>query len=262
MKKKFDVMFTIIACFAIMLFSYISWTTKLDDIKKEATKVAPISTAKADNKGDESSDPNSQKSLTEVTLKKAIANSDAAVQGLFEKRFGDDQKVKMLIVGSEAMNAGGDGYAKRLEASLQETYGEFIKVTSNSFDTTSAAFIANHLDDIKWEENYDLVLLEPFILNDNGLVSIEDELTYIDQIIVKVQAAVKDAVVVIQPSYPIFNTTYYGANVAKLQTYAKDYSLPYISHWDKWPSTSDLSLNSYLTVRIQTKKAHNYGPML
>lgn len=250
MKKKIGVLFIIIACFAIILFSYISWNIKLDNIEKKATKVVPISTDSSGSKGKNSGQSNNitTSSLSEADLKNALKNSNTDVQNLFEKRYKDGQNVKMLILGSQTMVQGGGGYAKLLEDSLQETYGDFINVSAQSYDTTSAEFIAKHLNDIQWSKKYDLVLLEPFILNDNGLVSTEDEFSYIDQIVSKMQDNVKDAVIVLQPSFPIYGTSYYETNVAALKSYAKENSLPYINHWTEWPSSSDELLKDYITA--------------
>lgn len=245
MSKKVSAIFIIVSCFAIILLSYISWDIKLDNIKKDATKVVPIS--KNVNSSPRQDDNPEKLSMTQQDLKNAISKSESDVQNLFEKRFQNGQSLKMLILGSQAMDQGGNGYAKLLEDSLRETYGDFIDVSSKSFNTSSAEFIEQHLNDIKWSQKYDLILFEPFILNDNGLVSIEDEFTYIDQVVAKAQSAVKDSVVVLQPSYPIYGTTFYDANVTSLKAFAKERNLPYINHWRKWPSSSDVKLKDYLT---------------
>ena len=248
MGKKISVIFIIISCFAIILLSYISWNIKLDNIEKDATKVIPISTKQSGvNSSPRQDNHTNTFSITKEELKNALAKSDSDVQNLFEERYQNGKNIKMLILGSQAMDQGGKGYAKLLEESLLDTYGDFIDVSSKSFETSSADFIGKHLKDIKWSQKYDIVLFEPFILNDNGLVSIEDEFTYIDQVVAKVQSSVKDAVVVLQPSYPLYGTTYYDANVSSLEAFAEEKNLPYINHWRKWPSSSDEKLKDYLT---------------
>lgn len=258
MNKKIGVPFIITACFAIILFSYISWNIKLDNIEKDATKVIPISTdsSGSEDKSSEQNNNTNSSSLSEEDLKKALKNSSTSVQNLFEKRYKDGQTVKMLILGSQAMDQGGEGYAKLLKDSLQETYGDFVNVSAQSFNTTSAEFIDTQMKDVKWSTKYDIVLLEPFILNDNGLVSTEDEFSYIGQIVTTIQDEVKDAVVVLQPSFPIYGASYYETNVAALKSYAKENSLPYINHWTEWPSSSDESLKDYIIAdKEQPNKA-------
>lgn len=242
MKKKIGVIFIIVASIFIIIISYISWHIKLEDIKKNATKVVPISTSGSNNIVEKS-----PMSLKINDLKNYSENSDSSIKKLFKDRLQNSQQVQMLILGSTAMDQGGEGYASLLEKSFQETYGEFITITSQSFDSTSADFISKHLNEVKWDKPYDLVLLEPFILNDNGLVPTEEEFQYIEQIKEKVRGQIKDAVVVLQPSFPIFGTSYYETNVASLKSFAKEHSFPYVNHWEEWPSSSDTDLKSYLT---------------
>lgn len=242
MKKKISAIFIIVASIAIVIISYISWHVKLEDIKKNATKVVPISASGSNNLVEKSS-----MNLNFTDLKNYSKNSDSSVQKLLKNRLKNGQQVQMLILGSTAMEEGGEGYAALLEKSFKETYGEFITITSQPFDSTSADFISKHLNKVNWSKPYDLVLLEPFILNDNGLVPTEEEFEYIDQIKEKVRGQVKDAVVVLQPSFPIFRTSYYETNVASLKSFAKEHSFPYVNHWEEWPSSSDTNLKSYLT---------------
>jgi lysophospholipase L1-like esterase len=245
MKKKIGVFFIVVASLVLIIFSYMSWSAKINNTKENATKNATVVESAA---GDATSDGKKEVTVTDTVLDSALANSSADVQKLFQKRYDDDKKVNMLILGSKAMNDGGEGYAALLKKQLQATYGDFVIVTAKSFDTTSYDFVANHLNDVEWSTKYDLILLEPFTFKDSGVILPADEFQNIDEIVAKAQKAVKDAVVVIQPPFPAYGAHEYKTNISALKSYAKSKGLTYFDHWSKWPGTNDKVLKNYLTA--------------
>ena len=92
----------------------------------------------------------------------------------------------------------------------------------------------------------DLVLLEPFLLNDNGVVMIDDTLAHIQSIIDQLKSAAPNAVVILQPPNPIYNATYYPRQVERLEAFANENGYPYLNHWPAWLDDQSEELNRYV----------------
>ena len=94
---------------------------------------------------------------------------------------------------------------------------------------------------------YDVVLFEPFTLNNNGLVTIEDEHVHINAFREQLATHVEDAVVVLHPPQPVHRATYYPTQVSSLASFAATENIPYIDHWADWPDTESDELPQFLT---------------
>ncbi|MBB2482273.1 SGNH/GDSL hydrolase family protein [Bacillus sp. APMAM] len=101
-------------------------------------------------------------------------------------------------------------------------------------------------DDEVVKFNADLILFEPFILNDNSYGSVTETHQNILTFIKEVQKKKKDTVVILQPSNPIANGVFYPDQVKNLQEFAKSNDIPYINHWPSWtdPVSQYLDKNS------------------
>jgi len=234
-------------CILLLISSYSSWKSRLDNVKTSSeiihyTQIEPV------GKGDIiSREKDESVSLSRKTVEESIKNADEKVQNLLLNRIDAEEKVQLLIVGSNAMEDSSPGYATLLTNAITNTYGDFIETTVVPFDGTSKQFIDENMADIDWGKGYDLVLLEPFTLNNNGIVKIEEEQKHIKTINEKALEEVSDAVLVLQPSYPIFNANYYLVQIHALENFSSTYAYPYINHWSAWPDTTDSALNSLLT---------------
>ncbi len=108
--------------------------------------------------------------------------------------------------------------------------------------TTKEALEAN-VDKEIIDAKPDILLWEPFILNNNGVIEIEDTLQQIDTIIQNIQSALPDVTVMLQPPHPIYNATYYPTQVEELKTFAREKGYTYLDHWKAWPDYKSEELN-------------------
>lgn len=163
-------------------------------------------------------------------------------QSDFKQALKDGKTYKIAIVGSKAMGTTKKGWAHDLKQALLHTYGDHVSVSLFPYDVNSDQFIADNLYKKVADAQPNLVLFEPFILNDNGAVdpknAHQDLLTAVD--------AWKDAVVIIQPSYPLYQATNYPDQVAQLKTFVKKQKLVYLDHWQNWPDTNSTALKNDL----------------
>ncbi|MGI2327664.1 SGNH/GDSL hydrolase family protein [Planococcus sp. YIM B11945] len=230
----------IVLCLAVLVFSYIIWKDKLASASGNSS--APAVEVQKEEPA-EAEEPVSEGS-SQVEFEKLTAAMDEQVREVFVNRNKAGEKVQLLIVGSSVMEDGEPGYAKLLMDSLEEAYGDFVEAETISFDGTSLEFLE---EDVDLSKGYDVVLMEPFTLKDNGNVTIEDEQFVIEKFLGKVQAEVSDAALVLHPPQPIFQAKFYLAQVEALEEFANLNDYAYINHWSNWPDTEDPALEDYLT---------------
>lgn len=237
---KILAVFVVIICVIALVFSYITWQDKLENV------LQPKETANAasgnDSKTEKKKETVPKESVDFVNINNMIANMDEDTQKLFLQRNQDGENVNMLIAGSEALASGNPGYADLLKESLEKAYGDFIAV-----DVLPIRGTSDSLSGIELSKDYDVVLLEPMTLMNNDRVAIEQEREHIRAFEEKLTSKVKDALIILHPPQPIFGAGYYLAQISALSEFSTIYSYDYIDHWSAWPDTDDVKLKDYLT---------------
>ncbi|GGA20578.1 SGNH/GDSL hydrolase family protein [Psychrobacillus lasiicapitis] len=233
-------------CIILLISSYLTWKSRIDYVKGDIKTIHSTQTELTEKK--DVILPKKEESivLSRTFVEDSIKNADEKVQELLLNRLDAGVKVQLLIVGSSSMEEGAPGYATILTNALTDTYGDFVETTVLPFNGTSKQFIEG-MAEIAWEKGFDLVLMEPFTLNNNGVVVIEDEHRHIQAFEQKVLEEVPDAVVILQPSHPIFQANFYLVQIDSLEKFATRRGYPYINHWSAWPATNDPALKDLLT---------------
>ncbi|MBM7714973.1 hypothetical protein JOC94_001945 [Bacillus thermophilus] len=158
----------------------------------------------------------------------------------------NEQPFKLALVGSKALGEEANGWSIQLQKALADAYGETLDVKIFQYEEQSDQFITSGHGKEVAEFQPDIVLFEPFTLNDNGTVTLEDSHENIHTFISTVQKEKEEAVVILQPPHPIHNATFYPSEVEALEKFAKDNNLPFLNHWAKWPAVENEELRSYL----------------
>lgn len=238
-----------LGCIVVLITSYSIWKSKIEMTKGETNNIRTEQTTSIEETEQSvvEDNPKVAPTISRETIENAIVNADENVQKVVLNRFDAGNQVQLLIVGSTAMDEGSPGYAELLADALANTYGDFFETSVASFDGTSQDFIEKNVDEIDWTSMYDVVLYEPFTLHNNGKVKIEDEHKHIRTLEQIMHTEVSDAVLVLHPSYPIFEASFYLFQIEALETFANKNAYPYINHWSSWPSTSDEKLITLLT---------------
>ncbi|AYE53301.1 SGNH/GDSL hydrolase family protein [Priestia megaterium NCT-2] len=167
--------------------------------------------------------------------------------------------MKLLIVGSQATSTDSKAWPETLKETLNNTYGSLIETSILEYkDETTLDFVRNqdYKDIIK--EKPDVLLFEPFLLNDNGVVGITNTLDNLDVIMSHITEADKDLVTILQPSQPIYNATNYPKEAEALGEFAKKNGYEYVNHWSTWPDYKSEKILGYLVEkqRIPTAKGN------
>lgn len=174
-------------------------------------------------------------------------NWPVTAQGQFKQSLKDKKPFKILLVGSSALGTSEKGWAADIASKLKKAYGsKKIEVEIDSYNLTSTEFIAENKQNVLANEKAGMILLEPFLLNDNGKVVIDDSLKNISKFIEEVKAKNPSTSIILQPSYPLYGAKFYPEQVNQLQKYAKEKQVAYLNHWTAWPNTNDVHLKDYL----------------
>jgi hypothetical protein len=104
----------------------------------------------------------------------------------------------------------------------------------------------------------DVLIIEPFLLNDNGYTTVRDTLYHLNIIISTVKLISPDVVIYLQPSVPVRDDSYYLDQVKSLEEYAVSQNITYMNHWVEWPEMGEEEFLNYLdeAAFIPTQKGH------
>jgi hypothetical protein len=153
---------------------------------------------------------------------------------------------KILFVGSPAMGSETDGTFLLVKQKLTETYGEHIEVQLKTFDMTSTQFLYQKKQNEIVAEAADMIVFEPFILENNGEVLIEKTMTDLEVVMDAVKVAKPESTIILQPAYTLYNAKIYPRQVEELNKYAETHQIPYLDHWTAWPDPATEEMKDYL----------------
>lgn len=245
-KKTVLAYVVVLICIVLLVVSYMQWKDKLSSVRQQPTTAVSEQPVDKDEETEEV-DAAKEAQLEKERLLSLITNQDEQLQQLFSNRINADKPVNFLIVGSQSMTAGNPGYADRLTTALKANYGDAVQVTSAPLNMTSEEFLEEGIKtEIDLTNAYDVVLLEPFTLNNNGQVVIEDEHEHIEEFQEMLTSVVEDVVLVLQPPQPFHEATFYLTQVNALESFAESKNIPYINHWTSWPDSDSDEVLQFL----------------
>lgn len=239
--KAFLTIILTICCVTILILGNIHWGNKTKvDVEKSHKISVQASDAPA---GKESLD---EDEIAEI-LSYAANWPEKAITSL-EGTLKKGKTYKIIFAGSEALGEGPTSWPAMVQESLVETYGENIfTFRTKTYDKTSTEFLEAGGAEELAKEKADLIVFEPFTLKDNGKVVIETSWENILDVMENVKADKPDTTFILQPPHPIYEATWYQFQVENLEKFAEDAGIPYLNHWEAWPSVETAELNSYLT---------------
>lgn len=159
----------------------------------------------------------------------------------FQAALTEGRPFHILFVGSEALEAGSNPWPQQLQLLIEEAYGETIFTFETlTSDLTSTKYVTEELYK-QWNNQADFIVLEPFTLNDNGEVEIEES-----HVNIQTMLSDTESTVILQPPHPLYNAKFYPIQVTSLEKFATDNGIPYLNHWTAWPDTTTLEMQSYL----------------
>ncbi|TYR72632.1 SGNH/GDSL hydrolase family protein [Rossellomorea vietnamensis] len=244
--KNFSLILFAIFCFAFLLLGYTHWQDRIAVEPAAATANTPAA------QEEEPTEPEEENDITSL-----ISNWPEAAQETFLEAQSNGNTYKLAIVGSTALGTEENGWSLQLTSALEETYGESIEVELFEYDTISIEFINSQDMEEVLTFSPDMVLLEPFSLNDNSRgVAVTDNHDSIEIFLSNLQMSNEDATLILQPANPLYEATYYPSQVEDLKSFADTSGITYLDHWQAWPETNEEELDGYLTQGEPNEKGH------
>ena len=223
----------VISCTSFIVAGHLYWQKKIDATVRQAMTEAT-----------EFQVTHEQEAKRMAYAKKLPAEVQAKIKRAIET----NRPLRLVIAGSEATPASKDGWPSLFEQQLDATYGNkaFQVVAKEYKGMTTKQAIEENIAEQLIKEKPDMVLWEPFLLNNNGVININDTFQHIDTIIQTITDTLPDVTIILQPPHPIYNATYYPEQVKQFQAFAKEKGYIYIDHWKAWPDYKSNELNKYV----------------
>ncbi|WP_018663343.1 hypothetical protein [Heyndrickxia acidiproducens] len=250
--KFFMMLISVLATIVVLLGGNLYWNHKtsvehFNSTPADASTTAPaktVSTPKEKEAKTNAAEPDAK-------LEDYTANWPKKARSEFKTALKQNKTYKIAIVGSQAMGSSSNGWGADLKKALKDAYGSHISVALYPYNLNSDEFIREEKHQEVADFAPDMVLFEPFILNDNGQVAMENEF---DDIKTAVNAWGK-AVILIQPSYPLYQATNYPDQVEQLKTFSKMEGYDYLDHWKNWPDPDSDAFKSYVVFSGEEQTA-------
>ncbi|MGY6213121.1 SGNH/GDSL hydrolase family protein [Cytobacillus firmus] len=245
--KAFITILLAACCVFILIAGNLHWQ------KRIAGSAAPENLPAAEKS--ESADPADPEKEKLLSL---AANWPESSRKQLEKALDEQRAFSITILGSKSLGEGPDSWPELLKTELQSSYGkDLIETKTLSYDMTSSQFVNQNKEDLLKNPG-DLILFEPFTLNDNGEVGTKDGLENLAYVMAEVKSKNPDSTFILQPPHPLYDTIYYPKDVEELKEYSEENSIPYLDHWTAWPELDDPEMKEYLSSDNSqpSKKGH------
>lgn len=240
----------VLFCIGAIIYGNFHWNDKLGSaVDREAANALKGRTATA---------PVVVENMEE-TNEGSFDNLPIEASEFLKKKINDGGVVELVIIGSEVNELADKNWAKLFKEELESTYNGLFNITVNSVtgEVTTVDVVNEdlHLNNITTVP--DIVILEPFLLDSNGLIRIEHSLENISIMIEDLKDLNPDLFLFLQPGQPLRNAIYYPLDVEELELWSKEEGYTYINHWENWPKESE-ELSDYIkTEDIQpNEKGH------
>ncbi len=235
--KNFLTILLGIACITILYYGHSYWNQRISSASNTAPRTSDQQISEMAIQDDDRD--NDLLALTK--------NWPASSVDRFKKTLNDKKAFKVLFVGSPAIGSENKGAFPFVKEKLLETFGEKnIQVAIKTFHSNSTELINKTEQDEISAEQADLIILEPFILLNNGVVLIDDTLKNTSKLMDDITAKNPETDFILQPSYPLYKAQIYPNQVAELKKYADEKHITYLDHWSAWPDSNTEEIKDYL----------------
>lgn len=244
--KKLFILIVAILALASIIAGKVHWDNKIEATTKEVVKVENKS-IKSENASNKEETSEKQVVVKEEVLKYTKNLPDEIVAKI-DHAIVTKEPVHLAIMGSASTPAEPNAWPTIFKEELLNTYGkEIFKVTIKEIpNKKSSDVVAENLYQDTIESKPDILLFEPFILYDNGLVELPDRFANLTTIVNAFKAQLPDITILIQPANPLYGATFYPKEVEGLQSFAKDNGYIYLNHWTAWPDHQSPEMENYL----------------
>ncbi|MDE8675335.1 SGNH/GDSL hydrolase family protein [Priestia aryabhattai] len=185
---------------------------------------------------------------TEKDMQTETKNLPESIVKKLEKAKETGNPVKLVIVGS-APEKDVKTWGSLLKEKVEDTYGtDLINVELYEYkQMNTLQFVKTKTYEEITKAKPDILLFEPFLLNDNGVVGIDNTLENLDVVMKHIEAENKNLVTIFQPSAPVYEAKNYPNDVKALEDFSKENGYEFVNHWKSWPDYNSKEITEYLT---------------
>lgn len=248
-----------ILALASIIAGKVHWDNKIEATTKNIVKAEKTDLkSEGANPKEEASEINNEHEINKEEVMKYTKNLPDEIVAKIENAIATKEPIHLAIMGSASTPAGPNGWPSMLKEELLHTYGEEIfKVTIKEIaNKNSNDVVAENLYKDVIESNPDILLFEPFILYDNGLVELQNRFENITTIVNAFKAELPNITILLQPSNPLHGATFYPKEVEGLQTFAENNGYIYLNHWTAWPDHQSPEMVNYLNNGMPNELGH------
>lgn len=224
-------MLVILFCFGAVIYGNFHWNEKLASaVDQKAPNV------KESTKGDIEKVNNK-----EELNKESFTNLPLEVAEYLRGKQSSGEVVELVIIGSKVNELADKKWSMLFKEELESTYDGLFNITVNAIpgEVTTTDVVKENL----YLENLytipDIVILEPFLLDSNGMIIIEHSLENISIMIEGLKKKNPNLFLFIQPGQPLRDAIYYPMDIAELEAWTLEQGYTYINHWQSWPTDSE-----------------------
>ena len=173
-------------------------------------------------------------------------NWPESAQKILEKKLSDKKTFHILLLGSESIGDKKLGLVTPIKEALEKKYDQYVTIDSIAYDGTSSDYVSEQAYSALVDKKPDMIIMEPFLLNDNNVIDISTTLMNLREIISETKDQLPDVTFVLQPAQQIYDASLYPMQVSDLQKFAEAEKITYWNHWEAWPDGKDKEVLDYL----------------
>ncbi|MGM7702996.1 SGNH/GDSL hydrolase family protein [Pseudalkalibacillus sp. Hm43] len=247
--KKLLYIFVVVLSISAVIFGHLHWQSKLAS-KVEAAKDNVIDSDRGTERDKEKApaqkETNTATDSTQ-TIEQLTSNLPSSLQERIMSAKENNEKVKFAIIGSGELTTD-NGWTGQFVNGMKQAYGEeLFDIVAIGFGDTSSTEIHSSEKYIKISQSQpDIALIEPFILNDNKGINIDDSMDSIKIMERRLKDENPEVSIFLQPPHPIYQPGHYMTQINSVKELADETEMIYLNHWDAWPDVQDEEINNFV----------------
>lgn len=224
----------IVVCGIILLFGYQHWKEKL---------AAHANIAAEKLVSEEKVSAKEQEDISHYTK-----NLPPALAEKIQKASKTEKTLHLVIAGSKATGTDASSWPMMFKKKLDETYGSNVfTVTVKQYpEMNTTNWVSKKLGTQLANLHPDIILFQPPMIEDNGLIGLQNTLTNLGTILKEMKGTNPDTTLILQPPNPLYQAAVYPGEITELQKFAKNHHILYLDHWKAWPASQSPELLQYM----------------
>ncbi|ART78080.1 hypothetical protein B4U37_19450 [Sutcliffiella horikoshii] len=222
----------------VIAFGIFQYDKKIETTSEQAK----LKIAETDTNVDEEKETSKPQLMDTKELSTLTANLQEPLAQKISNALEEEKKLTLVILGSQAIGEHEEGtsWTKRFVEELNASYADLFEYHIENVGTkNSSQVIEENIHEKVVTLQPDILIIEPFLLNDLGYTTMKDTLYHLDILLSTVKIIKPNVTIMLQPANPIADNEYYLDQVKELENFASENNYVYLDHWETWPSEEE-----------------------